>query len=127
MLFFLLASPNFRLLPLINPSRDKTWNMTKHSWLRIDLLVTACLLATLCYFAWQGTWSPKGVVGLDQLQSVKTKLELHLASLQTKRQNFEARVSLLRQELLDPDMLDEMARVQLGLLGPNDFLIHLKR
>lgn len=101
--------------------------MKKSKWFRIDLVVAMFLLATLGYFAWQGQWSPMGVQGLDALQASRSKLELELASLRSKRQQFEARVSLLRQESLDPDMLDEMARVQLGLLGPNDFLVHLKR
>jgi cell division protein FtsB len=102
------------------------FKMTGSRWIRPDLLVAICLLATLGYFAWQGIWSPMGVAALDHLEATKSKLELHIASLQTKRQKFEARVSLMRQESLDPDMLDEMARVQLGLLGPNDFLVHLK-
>jgi cell division protein FtsB len=101
--------------------------MTNRKWLRADLLVSAFLLGMLGYFAWHGFWSPRGFQELHALQAVASKQELELTSMQDKRKKFEQRVSLLRQESLDPDMLDEMARVQLGLLGPNDLLVHLKR
>ncbi len=101
--------------------------MTNRKWIRADLLVSVCLLGMLGYFAWHGFWSPRGFQELQALQTVRSNKELELTSLEDKRKNFEQRVSLLRQESLDPDMLDEMARVQLGLLGPNDLLVHLKR
>lgn len=101
--------------------------MKTRIWLRADLLVSACLMAMLGYFAWHGFWSPRGFQELHLLQAERSMQELELVDMQDKRQKFEQRVSLLRQESLDPDMLDEMARVQLGLLGPNDLLVHLKR
>jgi cell division protein FtsB len=101
--------------------------MKNRKWLRADLLVSACLVGFLGYFVWHGFWSPRGFQELHALQEARSGQELELTSVQDRRKNFEQRVSLLRQESLDPDMLDEMARVQLGLLGPNDLLIHLQR
>jgi cell division protein FtsB len=95
--------------------------------MRADLLVTACLMAVLGYFAWQGIWSRNGYRELAASQAIRAERELEFASALDKRKSFEKRVSLLRQESLDPDMLDEMARVQLGLIGPNDLLVRLKR
>ncbi len=101
--------------------------MKIQKWLRADLLVSAGLFAILGYFAWQGLWSPRGFHELRALQAIHSQRELELTSIQEKRKDFESMVALLRQESLDPDMLDEMARTQLGLLGPNDLLVRLKR
>jgi cell division protein FtsB len=43
--------------------------------------------------------------------------------VEAERSTLERRVDLLRADHLDRDMLDERARVQLNLAGPNDTVI----
>ena len=45
-----------------------------------------------------------------------------LARLKRKRADSEHRVSLLRADRLDPDMLDERARYQLDYVHPHDLV-----
>ena len=50
-----------------------------------------------------------------------------LARLKQERATLEQRVSLLRAESLDPDMLDERARFQLEFAHPRDLVRMVKR
>ncbi len=93
---------------------------------RFDLLTAVGLIACLFYFGWHQFLSPTGAAALERLETTKVQLELELASLRAKRMQFESRVALLRPESLDPEMLDEMARSQLGLVGQNDFIVRIK-
>jgi len=43
-----------------------------------------------------------------------------LGQLKTERAHWERRVSLLRADRIDPDMLDERARALVGYLDPRD-------
>jgi len=45
------------------------------------------------------------------------------AQIHAERVAQDQRVSLLRQEHLDPDMLDEQARAALNLVGPGEIVI----
>ncbi|MBS27511.1 MAG: septum formation initiator [Alphaproteobacteria bacterium] len=83
-------------------------------------MIGALLLAYFSYHMVQGDH------GLLSLLQLRTKVEqanaLH-ASLQTEREQLEARVALLRPDNLDPDMLEERARVMLNFAHPNELVI----
>ena len=50
-----------------------------------------------------------------------------LDALKAERANWERRVSLLKSESIDPDMLDERARVLLNYADPRELTLRLKR
>ncbi len=64
----------------------------------------------------------------------KQTLDQQIAELAAERDllraehvNWARRVSLLKSERLDPDMLDERARVLLGYVDPRDLVLSIKR
>ena len=89
---------------------------------RFDLAVTCVCCALLGYFAWHAWKGPRGYPyqqGLDQqLAMQQQKFE----TLREQRIRQEAKVSLLRPESIDPDLLDEMARRNLEMARSGDVI-----
>jgi cell division protein FtsB len=84
------------------------------------------LIALLAYFCWHIYVSPSGNKELVDLNDKLTKLHEDFAHWQDKRTRFEGQVALLRPESLDPELLDEMARRHLGLVGKTDIVVPLQ-
>ena len=86
----------------------------------LSLYVGAALL--IGYFgvnAYTGNHGLRAKQGLDHQIA---QLTGELAALEAERLIWERRVSLLRSESLDPDMLDERARALLDCADPNDLV-----
>lgn len=83
-------------------------------------IIGALLLA---YFSYHMVQGQQGVLSLMQLQTKVEKAETLHASLQSERGELEARVALLRPDNLDPDMIEERARVMLNFAHPNEIVI----
>jgi cell division protein FtsB len=84
----------------------------------------AMAAALIGYFgvnAYTGKYGLNAQIELDQEIVALTS---ELARLKAERALAEQRVSLLRSESLDPDMLDERARFQLEVAHPRD-LVHI--
>ncbi len=83
-------------------------------------LLIACVVAYFGYHAIQGR---RGVVAWLQLsqQIEQTRGALVLSRVEERRLGH--RVALFRSESLDPDLLDERARVVLNLAHPDDLVI----
>ena len=91
----------------------------------LGLYLGAALL--IGYFgvnAYTGNHGLKARHGLDQQIA---QLSVELATLKAERVTWERRISLLRSESLDPDMLDERARALLDYVDPRDLTLRLKR
>jgi len=83
-------------------------------------IIGALLLA---YFSYHMVQGDHGLLSLLQLRvKVEQAQTLH-ASLQSERSQLDARVALLRPDNLDPDMLEERARVMLNFAHPNEIVI----
>ncbi|MBI1212244.1 MAG: septum formation initiator family protein [Alphaproteobacteria bacterium] len=83
-------------------------------------------LVTLGLAAYFGYYLVYGSHGLISLARVHHEIELKQAELDrihTQREALEHRVSLLRPESVDPDMLEEQARARLGLTEPDEVVI----
>jgi cell division protein FtsB len=82
----------------------------------------AIAAAFIAYFgvnAYTGKYGLNARVELDkEIQS----LTAELVNLKAERAKAEQRVSLLRSDRVDPDMLDEQARYQLDYAGPRDLV-----
>ena len=87
---------------------------------RFDLVVTCVCCALLGYFAWHAWKGPRGYPYRDGLEAKVAMLQLKYDGLRQQREKLEHRVSLLRPESIDPDLLDEMARAKLEMAKPGD-------
>lgn len=90
---------------------------------KFDLIVMAVCAALLGYFAWHGFEGPRGFAHQERLAARAAKLEQDLAKVSAARDKLERRVSLMRPESVDPDMLDELARQTLELVKPGDLVM----
>lgn len=94
----------------------------KESFLR-RLITPALAIAALGYFGFHAMNGELGVVGRAMIERQVAELEGELQILVAERQELAARVSLLRPESLDPDMLDERARLYLNLVHPDELVV----
>jgi len=88
------------------------------------LAVTVTCLVLIGYFVWHGTKGPRSFANYERLQVKIASLEKKLAAARAKREAFDHRVNLLRPENVDPDMVDELARQELGFAAPGDLIVH---
>lgn len=75
------------------------------------------------YFAYHLFAGDRGLIAWVQLSDRLRDSEATLAALDTEKQTLDHRVSLLRPDHLDRDMLDERARAVLNLAGPDEVVI----
>jgi cell division protein FtsB len=89
------------------------------------LTLYAIAAALIGYFgvnAYDGNYGLRAQQDLDQQI---TRLNGELAALKAERAGWERRVSLLKSDSIDPDMLDERARVLLNYADPRDLTLRL--
>jgi cell division protein FtsB len=82
----------------------------------------ACLAVYFCYHAVQGE---RGILAWLRLQQELTDARLLNAELAAERSHLDHGVALLRPDNLDPDMLEERARVLLNFGHSDDVLVVL--
>lgn len=83
----------------------------------------ACLLG---YFVYHGVQGDRGLIAWARMQEELERLDARQERLAGTRAHWEHRVGLLRPDRIDPDMLDEQARLLLNLGRENEFVIFLK-
>jgi cell division protein FtsB len=84
--------------------------------------------ALLVGYFWVHAYSGKnGLRARADLDLQIAQLTVELTGLKAERVTWERRVSLLKSESLDPDMLDERARALLDYVDPGDLVLLLKR
>jgi cell division protein FtsB len=92
------------------------------------LALHVCAWLIIGYFAFQGYHGNYGLLAQRQFEKETADLTLQRDTLRAERAHWEQRVGLLRSDRLDPDMLDELARRDLGFVLPNDLvLLHPRR
>lgn len=75
------------------------------------------------YFGYHALTGDRSIVAYFRITDEIKAAKAELAQAKAERQKLEHRVSLLRPESLDPDMLDERARWSLGFVGDRDVVI----
>jgi cell division protein FtsB len=94
---------------------------------RFDFVVTCVCCALLGYFGWHAYEGPRGFP-YKQAQEVKLEtLKAKHDALHTERLRMENKVTLLRPDSIDPDLLDELARGHLELAKPSDVVAFTSR
>ncbi|MGH6742740.1 MAG: FtsB family cell division protein [Bradyrhizobium sp.] len=78
------------------------------------------------YFGVNAFTGAHGLRAQADLDKQLTTMEGELRHLKAERTDWEHRVSLLRSDKIDPDMLDERARALLGYADPRDLVLLLQ-
>lgn len=94
---------------------------------RFDFVVTCVCCALLGYFGWHAYKGPRGFPHRDGLEVKVASLKAKYEGLQAQREKLEGKVTLLRPESIDPDLLDELARGNLELAKPTDVVAFTQR
>ena len=91
-------------------------------------ILTALALYTLAalfigYFAVNAFTGNRGLRAAQNLEQQMAEMTGELSRLKAERRVWEHRVSLLRSDRIDPDMLDERVRAMLDYVDPNDIVM----
>ena len=94
---------------------------------RLKSFLTGLALYTMAaamigYFGVNAYTGKYGLNAQQELDSEIVALTSELARLKRERAEGEQRLSLLRSDRVDPDMLDERARYQLDYANPRDLV-----
>ena len=94
---------------------------------RLKSLITGFALyvmaaSMISYFGVNAYTGKYGLNAQQELDQEIIALTSELARLKRERAAGEQRVSLLRSDRVDPDMLDERARYQLDYVNPHDLV-----
>lgn len=94
---------------------------------RLKAIMTGLALYTMAaamiaYFGINAYTGRYGLTARAELDQEIIALTNELARLKKERTDAEQRVSLLRSDRVDPDMLDERARFQLDYVHPRDLV-----
>jgi cell division protein FtsB len=101
--------------------------LTRFAILRFDALVAMTCFVALATFGWHGILGSRSLDYKVKLQARAGLLEERLEVLSIQRKAMEKRVMLMRPESVDPDMVEELVRGNLGLAKPTDLIIKIKR
>ncbi len=78
------------------------------------------------YFIVHAFHGERGIIAWMHLQKQVAAAEQTLMSTKIIRNNYQRRISLLRSDHLNADMLDERARIMAGLVSPDELIISLE-
>lgn len=80
-------------------------------------------MALLAYFSFHSINGSLGLNSSELYQTQIDELKLELASLEQVRQDYDKRTNLLRDGSLERDLIDEQARMTLGLIRSNEIVL----
>jgi cell division protein FtsB len=92
--------------------------------LRPRQILAPVIFATLFgYFGYHLVNGDRGLLAMARLEREVQIADQNLAEAETTKKIWERRVSALRNQSLDPDMLDERARALLNFARKDDIII----
>ena len=80
-------------------------------------------ISAVFYFSYHIIHGERGLLAWWQIKDKIEKQTTELFKLKKNREKFEHRVNLLHPEKLDPDILEERARIILNYGHPNEIII----
>ena len=75
------------------------------------------------FFVWQASIGDHGLKAKAEYQIQMAALTHQLGDLQAERKVWDRRVTLMRSDAVDRDLLDEEARAVLDRVGKNDLVV----
>ena len=96
---------------------------SEHSKKAKQILAPLLGAALVTYFAYHAVQGDRGLLAWWQLRHQLEAAQTDLVAIQDERAKIEHKISLLRPESLDRDMLDEQTRRVLAFGQPNELLI----
>lgn len=79
--------------------------------------------ALVTYFAYHAVQGDRGLLAWWQLRQQMDAVEVELASVEQDRAFLEHKISLMRPESINLDMLDEQTRQVLAFAQPGEYII----
>ena len=79
--------------------------------------------SVMAYFAYHGVQGDRGLIAWWNLSYEIQLADRDLMQITYQKELLDHRVSLLRPESLDRDMLEERSRIMLSVIHPHDFII----
>jgi cell division protein FtsB len=96
----------------------------QHMLLRPRQILAPVIFATVFgYFGYHLVNGDRGLLAMVHLQRENQIADQNLAEAEATRKIWELRVSELRNQSLDPDMLDERSRILLNYARKDDVII----
>ena len=87
------------------------------------LIAPTLFLGLAGFFGWSATQGERGLQTNAVRQAQLGTARAELKRVEGERDAMERRVAALRQQRLDPDMLDERARAMTGWTEPSDVVV----
>jgi cell division protein FtsB len=81
--------------------------------------------AAICFFTYSAYHGSRGIMAKRDYKIKIASLQEKLDVLKTERTHWQVRVNLVRSSALDPDILEERARLILNSAHKNDVMILL--
>ena len=88
-----------------------------------QILVPIIFAMMFGYFGYHRVNGDRGLLAMAHLQRETQIADQNLAEAETTRKIWERRVAALRNQSLDPDMLDERARILLNFSRKEDIIV----
>ena len=92
----------------------------------LPLLLYAVSGSVSAYFIWHAVNGERGLKTKEEYRKVMADLVVENAGLRAEHEQYARRISMMRAEAVERDILEEEARVQLGRVHKNDVVIFLK-
>jgi cell division protein FtsB len=96
---------------------------TQHMLRPRQILVPIIFAMMFGYFGYHLVNGDRGLLAMAHLQRETMIADQNLAEAETTRKIWERRVAALRNQSLDPDMLDERARILLNFSRKEDIIV----
>jgi len=93
----------------------------QHS-IKKSLIFNGLLIFLFAYFVFHATYGSRGILAYFNLNAQLEKSLRDLSQLKTEKAELTNQVELLRPETLDQDMLDEVARKNLGVAKESELV-----
>lgn len=84
-------------------------------------------MGAVVYFSYHIVQGDRGLIAWVHLKNEIGKAEETLGGIRAQKTELEKRVSLLRPDSLDPDMLEERARIMLNMGRPDERVLPADR
>lgn len=94
----------------------KISSLARWGWPLFFALATALALSHIVY-------GGRGLQAREKLAAQVADAERRLELITSERERLEARATMLRPQGIDPDLVEERIRLQLGLIHPDEVIL----